>query len=68
MNQTKIKQQERIISKYERHHHNIEGRVRELERHNQYLETENKNLRKDFLRLKTHGYCWLTENIFFLFS
>ena len=49
MNQTKIKQQERIISKYERHHHNIEGRVRELERHNQYLETENTNLREDFL-------------------
>ena len=34
------------------HHHNIEDRVRELERHNQYLETENKNLREDFLRLR----------------
>jgi hypothetical protein len=27
----------------------------DLERHNQYLETENKNLREDFLRLKTHS-------------
>ena len=28
INQTKNKQQERTISKDERHHHNIEGRVR----------------------------------------
>jgi chromosome segregation ATPase len=51
----KQQQQERTISKEEEHHHNIEGRVRELERHNQYLETENKNLREYFLRLKTHS-------------
>jgi septal ring factor EnvC (AmiA/AmiB activator) len=49
--ENKQQQQERTISKEEEHHHNIEGRVRELERHNQYLETENKN----FLRLKTHS-------------
>ena len=48
-------QQKRTISKEEVHHHNIEDRVWELERHNQYLETENKNLREDFLRLKTHS-------------
>jgi len=54
INQIKNKQQqqERTISKEEEHHHNIEDRVRELERHNQYLETENKNLREDFLRLE----------------
>jgi chromosome segregation ATPase len=51
----KQQQQERTISKEEVLHHNIEDRVRELERHNQYLETENKNLREDFLRLKTHS-------------
>jgi chromosome segregation ATPase len=53
--ENKQQQQERTISKEEEHHHNIGGRVRELERHNQYLETENKNLREDFLRLKTHS-------------
>jgi hypothetical protein len=37
------------------HPHNIEGSVQELERHNQYLETENINLREDFLRRKTHS-------------
>jgi len=51
----KQQQQERTISKEEVHRHNIEDRVRELERHNQYLETENKNLREDFLRLKIHS-------------
>jgi chromosome segregation ATPase len=51
---TKEQQQERTISKEEEHHHNIEDRVRELERHNQYLETENNNLREEFLRLRTH--------------
>jgi chromosome segregation ATPase len=57
INQIKNKQQqqERTISKEEMHHHNIKDRVRELERHNQYLETENKNLREDFLRFKTHS-------------
>ena len=57
INQIKNKQQqqERTISKEEMHHHNIEDRVRELERHNQYLEIENKNLKEDFLRLKTQS-------------
>ena len=55
INQIKYKrQQERTIPKAEMHPHNIEGSVQELERHNQYLETENINLREDFLRRKTH--------------
>ena len=49
------RQQERTIPKAEMHPHNIEDRVQALERHNQYLETENINLREDFLRRKTHS-------------
>jgi hypothetical protein len=46
------RQQERTIPKAEMHPHNIEDRVQELERHNQYLETENTNLRKIFLDVR----------------
>lgn len=56
INQIKNKrQQERTIPKAEMHPHNIEDRVQELERHNQYLEAESINSREDFLRRKTHS-------------
>lgn len=45
----------RILANEERHHHNIEDRMRYLEEQNRALENENKILQEDFLRFQTHS-------------
>lgn len=44
-----------IIHNEEKHHHNIEDRVRALERDNRTLENENHELKEKFLELQTHS-------------
>ena len=45
----------RIIDKQETHHHNVEGRLRNLENSNRQLEGQNIELRETLLTLQTHS-------------
>ena len=44
-----------VISQEEKHHHNIEDRVRDLEFYNSNLEHENNQLKEKFLEIQTHS-------------
>ena len=45
----------RIIDKQETHHHNVEGRLRNLENSNRQLEGQNIEIREKLLALQTHS-------------
>lgn len=45
----------RIIDKQETHHHNVEGRLRNLENYNRQLEGQYIELRDKLLALQTHS-------------
>lgn len=45
----------RIIDKQETHHHNVEGRLRNLENYNRQLEGQYIELRDQLLALQTHS-------------
>ena len=45
----------RIIDKQETHHHNVEGRLRNLENSNRQLEGQNIEIREKLLTLQTHS-------------
>jgi hypothetical protein len=45
----------RIIDKQETHHHNVEGRLRNLENSNRQLEDQNIEIREKLLALQTHS-------------
>lgn len=45
----------RIIDKQESHHHNVEGRLRNLENYNRQLEGQYIELRDKLLALQTHS-------------
>ncbi|CAG2231850.1 unnamed protein product [Mytilus edulis] len=57
MNDIRNVQQKHLqtISKQENHHHQIEDRVRNLERSNRKLESENFELKEKFLELQSHS-------------
>lgn len=47
--------QAQTLQNEEKHHHNIEGRIRELELCNRKLEFENYELNEKFLEIQTHS-------------